>query len=80
MASTETLVPLFRETVELCNLKRSETLLICLTPTPRPITRRWRGAGNWREAFHVEVPTTVPETDHGVIAKSGRKSIWSSIW
>ncbi|HVU14101.1 MAG TPA: hypothetical protein VHD90_22635 [Phototrophicaceae bacterium] len=75
-ASTE-LVPLFRETLELCNLKPGETLLIYSDThtTPHyPAAALGAALEIGAEAFHVQVPTTVPENDRGVIAK-----IWSEV-
>lgn len=74
--STE-LVPLFRQTLELCNLNSSETLLIysdTRTNPHYPAAALGAALEIGAEAFHVTVPTMVPENDTGVLAK-----IWAEV-
>jgi 2,5-dihydroxypyridine 5,6-dioxygenase len=76
MASTE-LIPLFRKSLELCNLKPGEILLIYSDThtTPHyPAAALGAALEIGADAFHIEVPTTVPENDRGVIAK-----IWAEV-
>ncbi len=75
-ASTE-LVPLFRNSLELCNLKPGETLLIYTdthTSPHYPAAALGAALEMGVEAFEVQVSTSVPENDHGVIAK-----IWAEV-
>jgi 2,5-dihydroxypyridine 5,6-dioxygenase len=75
-ASTE-LVPLFKNSLQLSNLKAGETLLIyCDTHTNPHYPAAALGAALeiGAEAFQVTVPTVVPENDRGVIA-----DIWAGV-
>ncbi len=69
-ASTE-LIPLFRQTLELCKLKEGETLLIYTDThtTPHyPAAALGAALELGAEAFQVTVPTTVRENDRGLLA------------
>jgi 2,5-dihydroxypyridine 5,6-dioxygenase len=75
-ASTE-LIPLFRNTLELCNLKEGETLLIYTdTHTSPHYAAATLGAALelGAEAFQITVPTSVPENDTGILA-----DIWAGV-
>ncbi len=75
-ASTE-LIPLFKQSLQLCNLKAGETLLIyCDTHTNPHYPAAALGAALdlGAEAFQVTVPTTVPENDKGILA-----DIWAGV-
>lgn len=75
-ASTE-LVPLFKKSLQLSNLKPGETLLIYSdthTSPHYPAAALGAALEIGAEAFQVIVPTTVPENDTGVLSK-----IWASV-
>jgi 2,5-dihydroxypyridine 5,6-dioxygenase len=75
-ASTE-LIPLFKKTLELCNLKAGETLLIYAdthTGPHYPAAALGAALELGAEAFEVTVPTTVPENDRGILA-----DIWGGV-
>lgn len=75
-ASTE-LVPLFKKSLELCNLTDKESLLIYSdthTNPHYPAAALGAALEIGAEAFCVQVPTTVPENDKGVIA-----DIWAGV-
>lgn len=70
-ASTE-LIPLFRKTLELCNLKAGDTLLIyCDTHTSPHYPAAALGAALELgvEPITVTVPTAIPENDKGLLAQ-----------
>ena len=74
--STE-LIPLFKNVLGQCNLKKSETLLIYAdtrTNPHYPAAALGAALDLGAEAFHVTVPTTVPENDRGVLAR-----IWADV-
>ena len=75
-ASTE-LIPLFKRSFELCNLRAGETLLIYSdthTSPHYPAAALGAAIDLGVEAFQVTVPTTVPENDKGIIA-----DIWAGV-
>ena len=75
-ASTE-LVPLFKSVLSECNLNSGETLLIYSDThsSPHyPAAALGAALELGAEAFHVTVPTSVPENDRGVLA-----TIWAEV-
>ncbi len=75
-ASTE-LIPLFKKTLQLCNLKAGETLLIYTDThtTPHyPAAALGAALDLGAEAFQVTVPTTVKENDKGILA-----DVWAGV-
>ncbi len=75
-ASTE-LIPLFKDILTQCKLNAEETLLIYAdthTNPHYPAAALGAALDIGAEAFHVTVPTTVPENDRGVLA-----TLWSEV-
>lgn len=75
-ASTE-LIPLFKSILSQCNLRSGETLLIYAdthTNPHYPAAALGAALDLGAEAFHVIVPTTVPENDRGVLA-----TLWAEV-
>lgn len=75
-ASTE-LIPLFKRSLALSNLKPGETLLIYTdthTNPHYPAAALGAALDLGAEAFQVTVPTSVPENDQGVLA-----DIWAGV-